>query len=247
MKFDLALDATEHAEGLRLTFAYNRDLFDAATIVRMGEHLKTLMRGVVADPDAKIETLPLLSEGERKQLLFELNGTAVEYPREICLHELFEAQVARSPEAVALTAGDTRLTYRELNERANRLAHYLRARGVGPDTLVGLCLERSPEMVTAILGVLKAGGAYVPFDPAQPQERLDYMIERRLAGAPAHAVVAARPPGRCIGSRCSSSTRRTTRSGTTPRVTPTRRRSGSATPTWPTSSTPRARPAGPRA
>jgi amino acid adenylation domain-containing protein len=177
VKFDLALDATEHADGLRLTFAYNRDLFDAATMVRMGEHLKTLMRRAVADPDAKIETLPLLSEGERRHLLFELNETAVEYPREICLPQLIEAQVGRTPDAVALSFEGSQLTYRELNERANRLAHYLRARGVGPDTLVGLCLERSPEMVVAILGIVKAGGAYVPLDPGYPRDRLAFMLE----------------------------------------------------------------------
>ncbi|HEX8293529.1 MAG TPA: amino acid adenylation domain-containing protein, partial [Pyrinomonadaceae bacterium] len=175
-KFDLTLDATEHAEGLRLSFTYDRDLFDASTIVRMGEHLATLMRGVVADPDAKIETLPLLSEGERRHLLFELNETAVEYPRQLCLPELFEAQAARSPEAVALTAGDTQVTYRELNERANRLAHLLRERGVGADTLVALSLERSPEMVAAVLAVLKAGGAYLPLDSNYPRERLAFML-----------------------------------------------------------------------
>jgi len=176
VKFDLMLDAVEHREGLRLSFAYNTDLFAAATIARMGEHLKNLLQGVVASPQAKIEELPLLTEAEREYLLYGLNRTAVEYPRGLCLQELFEAQVERSPEAVAVVFEDQELSYRELNQQANRLAHYLREQGVRPDTLVGLCVERSLEMVVGILGILKAGGGYVPLEPGYPQERLEYMI-----------------------------------------------------------------------
>ncbi len=176
VKFDLTLEALEQAEGLSLSLAYNRDLFAAGTIARMGEHLGNLVRGVVADPETKIEMLPLLSESEREQLLRGVNATATEYPRESCLHELFEAQVERSPEAVAVVFEGRRLSYRELNEQANQLAHYLRGQGVRADTLVGLCVERSLEMVVGLLGILKAGGGYVPLEPTYPQERLDYMI-----------------------------------------------------------------------
>jgi amino acid adenylation domain-containing protein len=177
VKFDLVLDVLEEADELRLSFAYNTDLFDESTIVRLAQHFENLARGVAANADEQIERLPLLSERERRHLLYELNETAANYPRELCLHELFEAQVRLRPEAVALVVGDSELRYRELNERANQLAHYLRAQGVGPDTLVGLCVERAPAMVVGILGILKAGGAYVPFDASYPQEQLAYLIK----------------------------------------------------------------------
>jgi amino acid adenylation domain-containing protein len=177
VKFDLMLDVLEEAEGLRLSFAYNTDLFDESTVVRLGEHFGNLARGVAANPDEPIERLPLLSESEQQHLLYELNETAADYPRETSLHELFEAQVELKPEAVALVFGDSQLTYQELNEQANQLAHYLREQGVGPDTLVALCVERSPAMVVSLLGILKAGGAYVPLDPDYPAHRLAYMIE----------------------------------------------------------------------
>ncbi len=177
VKFDLTLEALEQAEGLSLSLAYNRDLFAAGTIARMGEHLGNLVRGVVADPETKIEMLPLLSESEREQLLRGVNATATEYPRESCLHELFEAQVERSPEAVAVVFEHTELSYGELNRRANQLGQYLRKLGVGPEGLVAICLERGIEMIVALLAVLKTGAAYLPLDPSYPQERLGYMLE----------------------------------------------------------------------
>ncbi|HKN84609.1 MAG TPA: condensation domain-containing protein [Pyrinomonadaceae bacterium] len=176
VKFDLMLEALETSEGLRLTFIYNTDLFEESTIARIGEHLQNMMRGVVANADEQIDKLPLLSESERQHLLYELNETAAEYPRESCLPELFEAQVELRRDAVAVVFGDRQLSYRQLNERANQVAHYLREQGVGPDTLVGLCVDRSPAMVVGLLGILKAGGAYVSLDPNSPAKRLEYMI-----------------------------------------------------------------------
>ncbi|MBA3712218.1 MAG: amino acid adenylation domain-containing protein [Pyrinomonadaceae bacterium] len=176
-KFDLFLSVVEEAEGLRAIVEYNTDLFDASTITRMLEHFGVLLEGIIADPDQRLSELPLLTAAERHQLLFEWNDTAAEYPREKTLHELFEAQVERIPDAVALVYEDEQLTYRELNRRANQLAHYLQARGVGPEVLVGIMLERSVEMVVGVLGILKAGGAYVPLDAAYPPERLSFMLE----------------------------------------------------------------------
>src|SRR5262249_6485417 len=132
---------------------------------------------IVADPDQGITDLPLLDETERRQLLVEWNDTAAAYPHEQCIHELFEAQVARTPEAVALIYRDRHMTYRELNARANQLAHHLRQRGVGRGVLVGLCIERSLEAVVGLLGILKAGGAYVAMDPTYPPQRLAFMLE----------------------------------------------------------------------
>ena len=140
-------------------------------------HFENLLSGVVANPDEQLAALPLLSDGERQHLLYELNETATADAHGNCLQELFEAQVELRPEAVALVYGDSQLSYEELNSRANQVAHYLREQGVGPDTLVGLCVERSLEMVVGLLGILKAGGAYVPLDPSYPQERLEYMLE----------------------------------------------------------------------
>jgi amino acid adenylation domain-containing protein len=174
---DLMLDALEDRGRLELRFTYNTALFEAATIARMGGRLKNLLRGVVANPEARIEELPLLSEAEREHLLYELNRTGVEYPRNLCVHELFEAQVQCTPDAVALAYEGEQLSYSELNQQANRLAHYLRStHSVRPDTLVGLFLERSPQAVIGILGILKAGAGYVPLEPGYPQERLDYML-----------------------------------------------------------------------
>ena len=176
-KFDLTLELTEGPEGLTSSIEYNTDLFDSDTIERMVGHFQTLLQGIVANPDARLSELPLLTEPERHQLLVEWNATQTDYPRDKCIHELFEEQVERTPDAVALVFEDQRLTYRELNRRANQLAHYLRKLGVGPEVLVGICMERSLEMVVGLLGILKAGGAYVPLDPAYPKERLAFMVE----------------------------------------------------------------------
>lgn len=159
------------------TLEYNTDLFDPATIERMDGHFQTLLREIVADPARPISQLPILTEAERHQLLVDWNNTAQDYSKEKCFHDLFEAQAQRTPDSIAVVFDDRRLTYRELNARANRLAHYLRRLGVGPETLVGVFVERSIEMVVALLGVMKAGGAYVPLDPTYPQDRLAFMLE----------------------------------------------------------------------
>uniref|UniRef100_UPI003CEB6461 non-ribosomal peptide synthetase n=1 Tax=Janthinobacterium sp. PSPC1-1 TaxID=2804581 RepID=UPI003CEB6461 len=176
-KFELTFNASETANGLVFSIDYNTALFEAATIARLGQHLLLALDGIVADPATPIHALPLLDAGERQYLLQTLNATQADYPQEHCIHELFEAQVARTPAQVALVYGDEQLTYAQLNARANQLAHALRTRGVGPDVLVGLCVERSLEMMVGVLAILKAGGAYVPLDPAYPQQRLAYMAE----------------------------------------------------------------------
>ncbi len=176
-KFDLSLFLVERAEGLRGAVEYCTDLFDEATITRMLGHFQTLLEGVIADPDRQLSELPLLTEAERRQLLVEWNDTVAEYPKDKCLHELFETQVERAPNAVAVMFEDERLTYGELNRRANQVAHHLRKRGVKAEVLVGIMMERSIEMVVGLLGILKAGGAYLPLDPAYPQERLSFMLE----------------------------------------------------------------------
>lgn len=175
--FDLSLEMTEKGSGIDCLFVYNADLFDAATIERVAGHYRMILEGVVAYPDRRLSELPLLTEAEAHTLLVEWNKTETEYPDDKCVHELFEEQVERTPDATAVIFEGRQLTYRELNARANQLAHTLRKRGVGPEVLVGICMERSPEMVVGILGILKAGGAYVPLDPEYPKERLVFMVE----------------------------------------------------------------------
>ena len=176
VKFDLSLTVFERSEGLTGIFEYNMDLFDAVTIERMAGHFQTLVEGIVFNPEQRLSDLPILAEAEGYQILVEWNDTETDYPRTECIHELFEAQVERRPEAVAVIFEDQQLTYAELNRRANQLAHHLRELGIGPEVLVGICVERSLEMVVGILGILKAGGAYLPLDPAYPQERLAFML-----------------------------------------------------------------------
>jgi len=176
-KFDLALSVVEGEDGLSGTLEYSTDLFDGATIERMLGHFETLLEGVVADPDRPVWTLPLLTRVERHRQLVEWNDTECGYPHEHCVHELFEIQVERTPEAVAVMFEGEHLTYVELNRRANQLACALQKLGVGPEKLVGICVERSLEMIVGVLGVLKSGGAYVPLDPTYPQERLAFMLE----------------------------------------------------------------------
>ncbi|MDF5733145.1 MAG: amino acid adenylation domain-containing protein, partial [Rhizonema sp. PD38] len=154
----------------------NTDLFDAATIERMSGHFVSLLEGIVANPSEQIAQLPLLTQPELHQLFVEWNSTQVDYPIDKCIHQLFEEQVERTPQAVAVVFGNEQLSYTQLNTRANQLAHYLRSLGVKSDTLVGLCVERSLEMVVGLLGILKAGGAYVPLDPNYPQERIRFML-----------------------------------------------------------------------
>jgi len=176
--FDLTLRMRELDDGsLAVDFRYNTDLFDAATIVRLGDHFQTLLEGITAQPEQRVGSLPLLTPEERHHILVEWNETRSEYPADTCVHQLFEAQVEQAPDAIAVVFEGQRLTYRQLNRRANQLAQTLQKRGVGPESLVGVCMERSLEMVVALLGILKAGGAYVPLDPTYPRDRLEYMIQ----------------------------------------------------------------------
>src|SRR5579863_9571234 len=176
-ELDLTLELDDRPEGLIGRFEYSTELFDAAAIERMVGHWQTLLEGIVADPEQRLSELPLLTETERHQLLVEWNTSQTEYPVDRCIHQLFEAQVEQTPDAVAVIFEDMQLTYRELNQRANQLAHHLRQLGVGPEVLVGLCMERSLEMVVGMLGILKAGGTYVPLDPAYPEDRLAFMLQ----------------------------------------------------------------------
>jgi amino acid adenylation domain-containing protein len=170
-KFDLLLSLSESPHGAVGVFEYNTDLFDPATIKAMAAHFETLVGALPSRLDEPVAMLPLLTQEELRQFA-EWNRTAEDYPRDVCVHQLVELQADRTPGADAVVFGHERLSYAELEERANRLAHFLRDRGVGPDSLVGLCVERSQEMVVAVLGILKAGGAYVPLDPTYPGERL---------------------------------------------------------------------------
>ncbi|WP_417894396.1 non-ribosomal peptide synthetase [Bacillus pseudomycoides] len=176
-KFDLTVVMEETEEGLQVAFEYNTDLFNASTINRMAKHFEPWLSEVMDSPQKSIGSLKLMSKGEEKQLLKEWNDTRVEYPTESIIQELFEQQTARTPEAVALVYKNQRLTYKELNERANQLAHSLLKKGVGPETMVGICMERSVEMIVGLLGILKAGGAYVPLDPTYPEQRLKYILD----------------------------------------------------------------------
>ena len=175
-RFDVTLDFWETSEGLRGRFEYSTDLFEAATMARMAGHLQTLLEGIVADPEQRLSQLPLLAPDERHRVLVEWNTTTAPYPVGPCLQSVFEAQVARTPDAVAVLCGNESLTYSALNRRANHVAHYLQALGIGPEVLVGLCIERSLAMVVGLLGILKAGAAYVPLDPTYPPERLAFML-----------------------------------------------------------------------
>jgi len=161
---------------LRIKIGYQSRRFDTATITRMLGHLRTLLEGMAADPEQRLTDLPMLTAAERHQLLVEWNDTVAAYSDDICMHQWFEAQVVRTPDAVAVAFEEKILTYRELNIRANQLAHYLRALGVGPDVPVGIYVERSLEMIVGLLGILKAGGAYVPVDPSYPRERLAFTL-----------------------------------------------------------------------
>jgi amino acid adenylation domain-containing protein len=174
-KFDLTLLLEDEDDCVRGELEYNADLFDEAMMQRMGGHLQTLLEAVAADAERSISELPLLTQPELEQLLIQWNETQADYPTQ-CSHELFEAQVERTPDAIALRFDDKQLSYRELNERANQLAHHLQAMGVRAESLVGVMMERSIEMIVSLLAVLKAGGAYVPLDPEYPRERLSFML-----------------------------------------------------------------------
>ncbi len=175
-KFDLTLQLTDGEESIDLEIEYSTDLFDEARVERMVGHFATILGAAAVDSDRRLSELPLLTDAERKQLLVDWNRTEVPYPKDRCLHQLFEEQVDRTPDATAVVFEGRQLTYREVNQRADQLARHLQKLGVGPDTLVAICVERSLEMVAALLGILKAGGAYVPLDPTYPRERLAYML-----------------------------------------------------------------------
>ncbi len=198
--FDLTLTMLETEGGLVGSWQYNSDLFDPSTIARMAEHFQNLLASIVANPESQIQELPLISAAEQHQLLVEWNNSHSEYPQAQCIHQLFEIQVEWTPNAVALVFERQQLTYQELNCRANQLAHYLESLGVGPETLVGICVERSIEMVVGLLGILKAGGTYVPLDPSYPQERLALILsdaqlqvlltsEKLIAELPKHNAI----------------------------------------------------------
>ncbi|HEY0603159.1 MAG TPA: amino acid adenylation domain-containing protein [Herpetosiphonaceae bacterium] len=198
-QFDLFLEMVQVPNGLLTSFEYNTDLFDAATIARMLGHFQTLLESVCNNPDRRVSSLPMLSADEQRQLVIDWNATQAAYAEELRLHEMVEAQVARTPHATAVSFDGQQLSYAELNSCANQLAHHLQRLGVGPDVAVGICIERSLEMAIAVLAVLKAGGAYLPLDPAYPQERLTFMLadtqapvlltqERLLATLPQHSA-----------------------------------------------------------
>ncbi|AOX02677.1 hypothetical protein BJP34_27440 [Moorena producens PAL-8-15-08-1] len=174
--FDLDLEIMEGSSSVKGTFKYNTDLFDGSTIARMAAHFQNLLSAIVKNPQLRVGELPLLSAEERHQLLVEWNDTTREYPTDKCIHQLFEEQVEKTPDAIAVVFEQEQLTYQQLNQRANQLVHYLQSLGVGPEVLVGICVERSVQMVVGLLAILKAGGAYVPVDPNYPPERLSYML-----------------------------------------------------------------------
>ena len=175
-QFELSLGFSAKRNRMEVCFTYNPDLFDAKTIERMCGHFHVLLRSTVENPGLNISRMPLITQAERNQLLVEWNDTRVDYPRNKPLHRFIEEQVEKTPNALAVIYEREQLSYRQLNHRANQLAHYLRKLGVGPDVLVAVCLHRSLDLVTALLAILKAGGAYVPLDPDYPKDRLETML-----------------------------------------------------------------------
>ena len=176
-KMDLMLFAIERADHLETTFEYNTDLFDESTISRLQEHFRIMLEAVVKNPGQRISQFEILAPEERQQLLGAWNETSMAYPRERALHELWERQAEQTPQAIALICGDRQLTYQQLNAQANQVARALAKRGAGPETLVAICIDRTPEMLAGLLGILKAGGAYLPLDPEYPKDRLGYILE----------------------------------------------------------------------
>ena len=176
-KFDFSLTVERSANGWMAVAEYSTALFDADRVERMQKHWRVILESIVTNPDQRVSEIHLLTAAEREQILLEWNRTERDYSQDKCVHEWFEALAARTPEAVAVVFENRRLTYAELNRRANQLAHRLQKMGVQPETLVGICVERSLELVVGILGILKAGGAYLPLDPAYPKERLTFMLD----------------------------------------------------------------------
>ena len=176
-KFDLTLFLSENGEKLAGSLEYKTDLFEHATISRLIEHFQTLLQGIISNLDQPLSKLPILTAAEQEQILCTWNNTKTNYPEHVCVHELFQAQVEKQLEAVAVVSVNQSLTYQQVNQQANQLAHYLRKLGVGPEVLVGICVERSIQMVIGLLAILKAGGAYVPLDPKYPAERQNFILE----------------------------------------------------------------------
>jgi amino acid adenylation domain-containing protein len=176
-KFDLTLSAREEDGELELSLEYRTELFNAERMKRLLQHYRTLLEGIVVSVDTRISEIEILSEPERQQLLVEWNRTEAPYSTNKCVHQLFEEQAAKTPQAVAVVDEDRQISYEELNRRANQLAHYLAKMGVGPEVRVGICMERGLEMMAGVLGALKAGGAYVPLDAADPSARRSYMVK----------------------------------------------------------------------
>ncbi|MGH7828867.1 MAG: amino acid adenylation domain-containing protein, partial [Candidatus Binatia bacterium] len=177
VQFDIDFYIRERDDGIHLTFTYDSDLFDVATIGRMLGHFQVLLRGIVSDPQRRLYDLPMFSEAERHRLLAEWNDTHHDYGGGKYIHELFEAQAERKADDVAVVFEEEQLTYRELNQRANKLAHHLKSLGAGPESRVAICVERSVEMIVGFLGILKAGAAYVPLDSEYPRERLAFILQ----------------------------------------------------------------------
>lgn len=176
-KFDLTLSLEIKNKQLSGYLEYNRELFNASTIQSFSQYFQTLLLSALEDPEQNIATLSLLTDEQRKKILYDYNNTVMPYPKNRCIHQLFEAQVKRDPDKTALVYQETEISYRELDNRSNQLAHYLIECGIGADLPVGICLARSPEMIVAILGVLKAGGCYVPIDSNYPPQRIDYLLD----------------------------------------------------------------------
>lgn len=196
---DLVFDVMETSDRLIGIFRYSTDLFEASTIERLAAHFETLVTGIIAHPDQPISHLPMLTATEQQKILWDWNNTHTDAPQNLCIHQLFERQVAKTPAAIAVVFGDRQLTYQELNQHSNQLARYLQTLGVHPGVLVGLCVDRSLEMPIGMLAILKAGGAYVPLDPDYPPARLAYMVadaqmpvlltqESLLSRLPTHAA-----------------------------------------------------------
>lgn len=176
-RFDLEAYVSEEPSGLALVFVYNTDLFAAETVRRMLIHYQNLLAGIVENPQRRLSDLTLIGKDEFRKIVFEWNSTDAEYPEGCFVHQLFELQALRSPEALAVCYGDERITYRELDERSNQLAHYLRSLGIAPGELVGICIERGIGLMVGLLGILKGGGAYLPLDSTHPRERIAFILE----------------------------------------------------------------------
>lgn len=198
-KCDITLNMTEKSDYVEAYLEYNTDLFESDTMARMISHFKTILHHVVENPEQRLSDIPLLTQPERNEILIGWNDTHTDYPADRCVHQLFEVQAARCPDAPAVAFEDRYLTYKELNEQANQLAHYLHSLGIGPESFVAICMERSLDLIVGILAILKAGGTYVPLDPTYPRERQTYMLndtqapvlltqERLLSELPDHTA-----------------------------------------------------------